>query len=214
MRTNRTTVGRLSERAAYDFETIAAILDEALTCHVGFVAQDGSPVVMPTIHARLDRTLYLHGSVLARWLKNAGAARLCITATIVDGLVLARSLFHSSLNYRSVVAMGRAQIVQSHEERLAALQAVSDHVCPRRWQDARRPSDGELAATIVVKMPIDEASAKIRSGPPKDSDEDLDLGVWAGVVPVFSGYGEPLPDPKLRPNIELPSYVPRTPQTR
>jgi nitroimidazol reductase NimA-like FMN-containing flavoprotein (pyridoxamine 5'-phosphate oxidase superfamily)/rhodanese-related sulfurtransferase len=207
MHGDRTTVGRLAERGAYDFPTVAAILDAALICHVGFVADDGQPIVLPTIHARIDRALYLHGSVLARWLKDAEGRRLCVTATLVDDIVLARSVFQSSMNYRSVVALGTAQIVRSPQERQAAFEAISEHVCPGRWKDARLPNDGELSATIVVKMPIEQASAKIRSGPPKDPQEDLALPYWAGLVPVRSEYGDPVADPKLPPEIAVPAYV-------
>lgn len=207
MRTDLTTLGRLAERGAYDFPTIAAIFDAALICHVGFVVEDSRPVVLPTIHARIDRTLYLHGSVLARWLRGAEGVRFCITATIVDDIVLARSVFQSSMNYRSAVAMGTAQIVRTPEERQAALEAVVEHVCPGRWSDARLPTAGELAATIVVKMPIAEGSAKIHTGPPKDVDEDLSLPIWAGLLPLRSGYSAPVPDPKLRSDIPVPSYL-------
>lgn len=209
MHTDRTTVGRLAERAAYDFDTIAAIFDEAKICHVGFVAEEGHPIVLPTIHARIDRALYLHGSVLARWLKGAAGARLCVTATIVDDIVLARSVFHSSMNYRSAVAMGNGEVVSSPEEREAAFEAIVEHVCPGRWSDARLPTGGELAATIVVKILIDEASAKIRTGPPKDVEEDLTLDIWAGLLPVRTAFGDPLPDPKLPSNIPVPPYVRR-----
>lgn len=204
-----TTVGRLAERGAYDFPTISAIFDAALICHVGFVAEDGRPVVLPTIHARIDRALYLHGSVLARWLKNADGARLCITVTIVDDIVLARSVFHSSMNYRSAVAMGRAEIVRSPQERQAAFEAITEHVCPGRWNDSRWPTDGELAATMVVRIPIDQASAKIRTGPPKDPDEDVGLDIWAGLLPMKTGYGEPVPAPNVRPGIPVPPYLTR-----
>lgn len=209
MRTDRTTVGRLADRAAYDFDTIAAIFDEAKICHVGFVAEDERPIVLPTIHARIDRALYLHGSVLARWLKGAAGTRLCVTATIVDDIVLARSVFHSSMNYRSAVAMGVGEVVRSAQERESAFEAIAEHICPGRWNDARLPTDGELAATIVVKIPIDEASAKIRTGPPKDVEEDLALDVWAGLLPMRSAFGEPIPDPKLRADIPVPPYVRR-----
>jgi len=209
MHADRTTVGRLAERGAYDFPTIAAILDAALICHVGFVADDGQPIVLPTIHARIHRALYLHGSVLAHWLKDAEGTRLCVTATIVDDIVLARSVFQSSMNYRSAVALGTAQIVRSPQEREAAFKAISEHVCPGRWNDARLPNDGELAATIVVKVPIEQASAKVRTGPPKDPQEDLALGYWAGLVPVSSEYGDPVADPKLPPEIAVPPYVRR-----
>lgn len=209
MRTDRTTVGRLADRAAYDFDTIAAIFDEAKICHVGFVAEDERPIVLPTIHARIDRALYLHGSVLARWLKGAAGTRLCVTATIVDDIVLARSVFHSSMNYRSAVAMGVGEVVRSAQERESAFEAIAEHICPGRWNDARLPTDGELAATIVVKIPIDEASAKIRTGPPKDVEEDLALDIWAGLLPMRSAFGEPIPDPKLRADIPVPPYVRR-----
>jgi uncharacterized protein len=209
MQSDLTTVGRLAERGAYDFQTIAGIFDAALICHVGFVADEGRPVVLPTIHARVDRTLYLHGSVLARWLKGADGARLCITTTIVDDIVLARSVFHSSMNYRSAVAMGTAAIVREPQERDAAFQAITEHVCPGRWNDARWPNDGELTATIVVKMPIEQASAKIRTGPPKDVEEDLSLGIWAGLLPLRTVYEEPIPDPRLRAGIPVPPYLRR-----
>ena len=207
MRIDITTVGRLAERAAYDFPTIAEIFDAALICHVGFVASDSQPVVLPTIHARIERTLYLHGSALARWLKNAQGAKLCITATIVDDVVLARSVFHSSMNYRSAVAMGVGEVVTSPHEREAAFRAITEHVCPGRWNDARWPDEGELAATIVVKMPIEQASAKIRTGPPKDPQEDVALNIWAGVLPLRKGYGDPVPSPNLRADIPIPAYL-------
>jgi nitroimidazol reductase NimA-like FMN-containing flavoprotein (pyridoxamine 5'-phosphate oxidase superfamily) len=202
-------LGRHPERGHYDFPTIAAIFDEALICHVGFVAEEGRPVVLPTIHARIDRALYLHGSVLARWLKNASGAKLCITATIVDDLVLARSAFNHSMNYRSAVAMGTAEVVQSPRERESAFEAIVEHVCPGRWSDARWPSDGEAAATVIVKMAIENASAKIRTGPPTDIASDLELDVWAGLLPLCRGYGEPIPDPNLRPNVAVPAYLRR-----
>lgn len=207
MRNDITTVGRLAERAAYDFPTIAAIFDAALICHVGFVASEGQPVVLPTIHARIERTLYLHGSALARWLKNAHGAKLCITAAIVDEIVLARSVFHSSMNYRSAVAMGSAQVVTSPQEREAAFRAITEHVCPGRWNDARWPDEGELAATIVVKMPIEQASAKIRTGPPKDPQEDVASNIWAGLLPLRKGYGDPVPSENLRADIPIPAYL-------
>jgi nitroimidazol reductase NimA-like FMN-containing flavoprotein (pyridoxamine 5'-phosphate oxidase superfamily) len=204
-------LGRHPERGRYDFPTIAAIFDEALICHVGFVADDGCPIVLPTIHARVERMLYLHGSVLARWLKNADGAQLCITATIVDDIVLARSAFNHSMNYRSAVAMGTAEIVRSPQERELALEAVVEHVCPGRWKDARWPTDGELAATMVVKMPIEHASAKMRTGPPGDTESDLTRDIWAGLLPLLTGYGDPIPDPKLRSGIPVPPYLRRRP---
>lgn len=209
MQSDLTTISRLADRGAYDFPTIAAIFDAALICHAGFVAEEGYPVVLPTIHARIDRTLYLHGSVLARWLKSADGAKFCITATIVDDIVLARSVFHSSMNYRSAVAMGTAEIVRSPQERDAAFQAITEHVCPGRWSDARWPNEGELTATIVVKVPIERASAKIRTGPPKDVEEDLSLDVWAGLLPLRTGYEAPIPDPRLRADTPVPPYLRR-----
>ncbi len=203
-------LGRHPERGHYDFQTIAAIFDEALICHVGFVSAENQPIVLPTIHARVDRTLYLHGSVLARWLKSAEGTKLCITATIVDDIVLARSAFNHSMNYRSAVAMGTAEIVQSPQERESALEAVVEHVMPGRWKDARSPTPGELAATVVVKMPIEQASAKIRSGPPVDIASDLSLDIWAGLLPLHSGYDTPVPDPKLRSGISVPEYLRRS----
>jgi len=212
--TDPVALGRHPERGDYDFATVASIFDEALICHVGFVADEGYPVVLPTIHARIDRTLYLHGSVLARWLKSAEGAQLCITATIVDEIVLARSVFNHSMNYRSAVAMGTARIVRSPEERERALEAVSEHICPGRWGDARLPAEGELAATIVVKVPIEHASAKIRTGPPGDPQSDLSRDVWAGLLPLRSGYDEPIPDPKLPPEIAVPPYLARLAQRK
>lgn len=200
-------VGRHAERASYDLETIAAIFDEALICHVGFVAGDGQPVVLPTIHARVGRAIYLHGSVLARWLKNANGTKFCVTATLVDDIVLARSVFNSSMNYRSAVVMGTGEIVRSEEERYAALEAVVEHVCRGRWNDARLPTEGELRATIVVKVPIEAASAKVRSGPPADAESDLATDYWAGLIPLRTVRGAPIPDPKLRTGISVPPYV-------
>jgi nitroimidazol reductase NimA-like FMN-containing flavoprotein (pyridoxamine 5'-phosphate oxidase superfamily) len=199
-------LGRHPERGDYDFATVASIFDEALICHVGFVAGE-RPIVLPTIHARIDRTIYLHGSVLARWLKGAEGTELCVTATIVDALVLARSVFNHSMNYRSAVVIGTAELVRSPEERKLALEAVTQHVCPGRWGDARLPAESELAATIVVKVPIAHASAKIRSGPAADPQGDLERDVWAGLLPLRSGFGDPVPDPKLLPRIPVPSYL-------
>jgi uncharacterized protein len=200
-------LGRHPERGSYDFETVAAILDEALICHVGFVSADGQPVVLPTIHTRIDRALYLHGSVLARWLKNAAGTKLCVTATLVDDIVLARSAFNSSMNYRSAVVMGVAEVVESEEERWAALEAIVEHICPGRWADVRLPTAGELRTTLVVKLPIEQASAKIRSGPPGDFDDDLSTDFWAGLLPLRTVRGEPVPHPDLRADILVPKYL-------
>jgi nitroimidazol reductase NimA-like FMN-containing flavoprotein (pyridoxamine 5'-phosphate oxidase superfamily) len=200
-------LGRHPERGSHDFETVAAILDEALICHVGFVSEDGQPVVLPTIHTRIDRALYLHGSVLARWLKNAAGAKICVTATLVDDIVLARSAFNSSMNYRSAVVMGTAEVVESDEERWAALEAIVEHICPGRWADVRLPTAGELRTTLVVKLPIEQASAKIRSGPPGDFDDDLSTDFWAGLLPLRTVRGEPVPHPDLRADIPVPGYL-------
>ena len=191
--TPRTEVRRLAERAIYDREVINAILDEAIVCHVGF-AVEGSPVVIPTIHARVDDTLYFHGSPASRMLRSLkkGVA-VSVAVTLLDGLVVARTPFHQSLNYRSVVVFGRARLVDDPDEKLAALQAVTDHVTPGRWEDSRPPTDTEVHGTLVLALPLDEASAKVRTGPPVDEEEDLALPHWAGVVPMSLVPGEPIP---------------------
>ena len=203
----RTTVKRLPARGAYDRETVHAILDEALMCHVGFI-DDGHPFVIPTIHVRRDDRLYLHGSNASRMLRVlAGGAPACITVTLLDGLVLARSAFHHSMNYRSVVVLGTARRVDDPTEKWDALHALSEHVCRGRWADARQPSALEMAATTVVAFAMNEASAKIRTGPPKDDAEDYALPVWAGVLPLAMTPGAAMPDPLLSPGIALPDYV-------
>ncbi|HUQ39983.1 MAG TPA: pyridoxamine 5'-phosphate oxidase family protein [Acidimicrobiales bacterium] len=191
---DRARVRRRAQRADYDRATIHAIIDEALICHVGFVV-DGAPRVIPTIHARIDDTVYLHGSVASRMLRTLReGVPACLTVTILDGLVLARSAFHHSMNYRSVVVHGVAREVVDRDEKLRALEAVTNHVVPGRWDVARRPNATEVTTTLVLAMPIDEASAKVRTGPPIDDPEDMGLDVWAGVVPVSSVRGEPIPD--------------------
>ncbi len=198
----------MPERGDHDIGTINSILDEALICHVGFVTEDGYPVVIPTIHARNGNTLYLHGSPASRMLRSLkGGAEVCVTVTIVDGLVLARSVFHHSMNYRSVVVFGRPREVNDQEEKLRALEAVTEHVAHGRWTDARRPNESELKGTTVLAVDLDEASAKMRSGPPGDDDEDYELPVWAGIVPVATTYGAPVDDPRLRRGIEPPGYA-------
>jgi hypothetical protein len=194
MRTARTTVKRHPERGAYDRATIDAILDEALICHVGFVA-DGQPYVIPTIHARDGDTLYLHGSPGSRMLRNlAGGVDVCVTVTLLDGLVLARSVYHHSMNYRSVVVLGRAREVTDRDAKLRAMRTVVEHVVPGRWDDARQPNEAELKGTTILEISLDEASAKIRNGPPKDNEEDLDLPFWAGVVPLALVPSAPIAD--------------------
>jgi uncharacterized protein len=203
----RSAIRRLPERAAYERETIQAILDEGLVCHVGFVA-DQQPFVIPCVYGRIGDRLYLHGSSASRMLRAlAEGGAVCVTVTLLDGLVLARSAFHHSMNYRSVVVLGTAAPVTDAEERLAALRAIVEHVVPGRWGEARRPSARELAQTLVVSLPTDEASAKLRRGPPLDDADDLELPVWAGELPLRMAAGEPVADPALRPGIAPPAWA-------
>jgi nitroimidazol reductase NimA-like FMN-containing flavoprotein (pyridoxamine 5'-phosphate oxidase superfamily) len=206
--TERTGVRRLPERGEYDIATINAVLDEALFCHIGFVADDGYPVVIPTIHARSGATLYLHGSPASRMLRTLReGADVCITVTLVDGLVLARSVFHHSMNYRSVVVFGRPREVTDPDEKMHALEVITEHVAHGRWADARHPNETEFKGTTVLALEIDEASAKTRSGPPGDDDEDYALPIWAGVVPVTTTFGPRIDDPALTDGIDPPDYV-------
>ncbi|HXX39992.1 MAG TPA: pyridoxamine 5'-phosphate oxidase family protein [bacterium] len=203
----RTRIRRHAERAKYDRATVEAILDEALICHVGFVVE-GQPYVIPTIHARVEDRVYMHGSSVSRMLRTlAEGVPACLTATVLDGLVLARSSFSHSMNYRSVVVLGTAREVTDPDEKLAALEAIVEHVVPGRWADARWPNEVEMRSTGVLRMPLDEASAKIRTGPPKDRVEDLGLGVWAGVIPLSLVPGDPIADPNLPGDIDVPAYV-------
>jgi nitroimidazol reductase NimA-like FMN-containing flavoprotein (pyridoxamine 5'-phosphate oxidase superfamily) len=203
----RTTVKRLPKRGAYDPETIAAILDEALACHVGFTV-DGQPYVIPTIHGRLGDRLYLHGSAASRMLRSlSGGIPACVTATLIDGLVMARSAFHHSMNYRSAVVLGRATLVEEPEEKLEALRVIVEHVNPGRWADVRWPSEKELLATSVLALPLDEASAKIRTGPPIDDEEDMDVACWAGVVPLTLTAAAPIPDARCKPGFAAPEFL-------
>src|SRR5712691_7022517 len=201
----RTRIHRLPQRGSYNQETIHAILDEALICHVGFVVE-GRPVVIPTIHARIDNQLYFHGSPAAGMLRTLReGVDACVTVTILDGLVLARSAFHHSMNYRSVVVFGRAEEVVDREEKLRVLTTLVEHVCRGRSADARGPSEKELKQTLVLRLSIREASAKIRTGPPLDDAEDYALPVWAGVLPLTL-----TPQPPVADNaVELPNYVAR-----
>jgi nitroimidazol reductase NimA-like FMN-containing flavoprotein (pyridoxamine 5'-phosphate oxidase superfamily) len=204
---DRTRVRRVPQRGAYERETIDAILDETLISHVGFL-HDGHPVVIPTLHARLGDRLYLHGSAASRMLRTlAKGVPVCATATLVDGLVLARSAFHHSVNYRSVVVFGTATLVEPGEETVKALELFTEKLLPGRWADVRPPTRQELKGTKVLSLPLDEASAKVRTGPPIDEDEDYDLPVWAGVLPLATEVAEPQPDPRLDPAIETPGYV-------
>ena len=191
-----TTVRRLAGRGNYERATIYAILDEALICQVGF-AVDGRPVVIPTIHARIDDTLYFHGSAASRMLRSLREGiDACVTVTLLDGLVLARSAFHHSMNYRSVVVLGRGREVTDGDEKLRALDAIVEHVVPGRAAVVRAPNQIELKQTLVIALPLTEASAKIRTGPPVDEEADYALDVWAGVVPMALVKGEPIRDPR------------------
>ncbi len=203
----RDRVTRMPSRADYERETIAAILDAALVSHVGTVAPAGHPVVIPTLHARAGKWLYIHGSSASPTLRRAGQAEICLTATLLDGLVLARSAVHHSVNYRSVVVFGRPVPVEDDEAKLRALEAFTEKLVPGRWGDARLPTGQELKATAVLRMPLDEASAKIRAGGPLDDEEDYELPVWAGTVGLRLAAGRPEPDERLLPGVECPAYV-------
>lgn len=202
----RATVKRNRQRGRYDAETVHAILDEALVCHLGAVV-DGSPVVLPNLHVRVGETVYLHGASANALLNGGDGAEVCLTATLVDGLVLARSAFHHSVNYRSVVVHGRARRVDDPAEKRAALDALVDHVVPGRAAASRAPSDTELRSTMLLALPIDEASAKLRTGPPIDDEDDLGLPHWAGVLPLSTVAGTPLPDPALPVGTPVPDHV-------
>jgi nitroimidazol reductase NimA-like FMN-containing flavoprotein (pyridoxamine 5'-phosphate oxidase superfamily) len=197
LQTPRTTVKRLPKRAAYDRATVDAILDEGRVCHVGF-AVDGQPFVLPTVYARIDTTLYFHGSAASRMLGEVGAGiPCCLTVTHLDGLVLARSAFHHSVNYRSVVVLGVARLVADPAEKLAALRSIVDHVVPERWSEVREPLPQEVKATSVLALPIEEASAKIRRGDPIDDEEDYARPVWAGTIPFALTAGKAIADARL-----------------
>jgi nitroimidazol reductase NimA-like FMN-containing flavoprotein (pyridoxamine 5'-phosphate oxidase superfamily) len=206
----RTRVRRVHRNAHYDRGTIDAILDAALVCHLGFV-HDGQPYVIPTLHARIGDRLYVHGSSASRTLRTlASGAPMCATVTLIDGLVLARSVFEHSVNYRSVVVLGAATVVDDPSEKLTALQALTEQLLPGRNADARQPTRAELKATAALWLPLDEASAKVRTGPPSDGDtEDALLDVWAGEIPLVTKAGTPVPDPALRPGIRVPAYARR-----
>ncbi len=206
-KTKRTRVVRKPDRGCYDRATVYAILDEALVCHVGIV-EDGKPVVIPTAHWRDGDRLYLHGSRASRLLRAMrDGAEVCVTVTLLDGLVLARSGFHHSMNYRSVVIFGRADPVEGRAEKLAAMRAFTERIAPGRWDELRPPTDKEIRATQVMALPLVEVSAKVRRGPPADDEADYAHPVWAGEVPIMQTTGEPVPDPRLAPGIELPAYL-------
>ncbi len=202
----RTTIRRHPERARHDRETLLSILDEGLICHLGFVV-DGTPFVMPTMYARHGEVLYIHGSPASRMLRTAaGPADVCLTVTLLDGLVLARSVFSHSMNYRSVVVVGRAEEVTDRAEKMMASRALIEHVCRGRWADARHPNARELDTTMVLRLPLDEASAKVRAGGPKDSEADLGLAVWAGELPLRVRPLPPVPEDQFSDE-RPPGYV-------
>jgi len=205
--TERTQVKRLPKRGHYDSETIYSILDAGFVCHVGF-AVDGQPYVIPTNYGRSGHTLYLHGSAASRMLKTlSGGVPVCVTVTLVDGLVLARSAFHHSVNYRSVVILGTAQLVEDPAEKMGALRIFTEHVMKGRWDDVRQPTEQELKATTVLALPLEEVSAKVRTGGPKDDDEDYALPVWAGVLPLETVARSPEPDALRKNDPPLPEYL-------
>jgi nitroimidazol reductase NimA-like FMN-containing flavoprotein (pyridoxamine 5'-phosphate oxidase superfamily) len=204
-RTERTSLRRLPERAHYDRQTVHSILDEGFICHVAFV-EDGQPYALPTGYARIGETLYLHGSTGSRLGLRPGMD-VCVTVTLIDGIVLARSAFHHSFQYRSVMVLGRTELVTDPTEKDAALGALVEHFMPGRSADARPGSRREVAATAVLAVPLEEVSAKARTGDPKDDDEDYALPVWAGVLPLALTPGDPVPDSQLDPTIPVPAYV-------
>jgi uncharacterized protein len=207
--TARTTLKRLPQRGDYDRELINQILDEGFICHVGFVVDD-EPFVIPTGYARVDDKLFIHGSQASRMLRALEKGiEVCVTVTLIDGLVLARSAFHHSMNYRSVVVFGRATVVDDRAEKMAALLALSEHMIPGRWADVRAPHERELQLTTVLCLPLTEASAKVRTGPPLDDEEDYEMDVWAGVIPLRLIAEAPLDDPRLPAEIAAPDYARR-----
>jgi len=195
--TERTEVHRLPKRGVYDQAQVHSILDEGFICHIGFVV-DGQPYVVPTGYGRVDERLFIHGSSASRMLRKLDQGiDLCFTVTLVDGLVLARSAFHHSMNYRSVMVLGKAQTITDREEKLAALRSITNHIVPGRWEEVREPDDRELKATSVLALDLDEVSAKVRTGPPIDDEEDYTLPIWAGVVPLRCQVQAPLADSRL-----------------
>lgn len=205
--TERTQLHRRSERGNYDRQVVNQIVDEALYCHVGFVYEQ-QPYVMPTIHTRIGDQLYLHGAAASRMLRAIGEGiPVCVTVTILDGLVLARSAFHHSMNYRSVVILGKASVATDRAEKMRAMEAIVEHMIAGRWNDVRQPSEKELNATRVLKIPTEEASAKFRIGPPLDDEHDYTLPCWAGELPLKLAGGKPVAAPRLGPDVTLPKYL-------
>ncbi len=206
MKTPRTKLRRKPSRGSHERATIEAIFDEALVSHLG-VIDDGLPVVIPTLHVRVGSHVYLHGSAASRALRESKGAEVCLTATLVDGLVLARAVMHHSANYRSAMLFGAGEWIEDEAEKLTALEALVEKLVPGRWADARIPTEKELRATALLRIPLEEASAKVRTGPPGDDDEDMELPVWAGVVGLRTVAGEPEPDELLAAGIEPPAYL-------
>lgn len=205
--TERTKVKRIPKRGNFDRETIYSILDEGFVCHVGFTAH-GQTFVIPTGYARRDDTLLIHGSAASRMMRSlSGGIDVCVTVTLLDGLVLARSAFHHSVNYRSVVIFGKARLIEDEQEKLESLYAFTEHIVPNRWNEIREPNELELKATTVLALPLEEASAKIRTGDPVDDAEDYEMDVWAGVIPLHITAGEPIDDAQLKGKIEVPDYA-------
>ena len=205
--TSRTRLVREAERAVYDREAVYRILDEGFLCHVGFVVE-GQPFVIPTSYGRKDDTLLIHGSAASRMLRNLNdGVPICITVTLLDGLVLARSIFNHSMNYRSVIVLGKAELVGDPAEKIEALRLIAEHIIPGRWADSRQPNEREIKATSVLRLPIEEFSAKVRSGPPIDDEEDYSFPTWAGVIPLEMKAGEPVHDPRLLSIHAVPEYA-------
>jgi len=203
----RTRLVREADRAVYDRAAAYRILDEGFICHVGFVV-DGQPFVIPTGYGRVGDNLYIHGSAASRMLRRVDeGVAVCVTVTLLDGLVLARSIFNHSMNYRSVVILGTARAVNDPAEKLEALRLLSQHILPGRWVEARLPNEKELKATLVMRLPIEEFSAKVRQGPPVDDEEDYAFSTWAGVVPLTMVAGEPIDDARLMPGLKAPEYA-------
>jgi uncharacterized protein len=207
--TERTRVVREPQRAVYDREAIYKILDEGMVCHLGFAAEE-QPYVIPTLYARIGDAIYFHGSAASRMLRGlSGGASVCLTVTLTDGIVVARSIFNHSMNYRSVVALGKATIVDEPAEKLEALRAFSEKILPGRWEDARKPNAQELKATSILRLPLTEVSAKVRSGPPHDDAPDLPLPIWAGVIPLRMVADAPIREERCSTEILMPEYVAR-----
>lgn len=205
--TLRTRVVREADRAVYDREAVYRILDEGFLCHAGFVV-DGQPFVIPTSYGRKDASLYIHGSAASRMLRQIKeGVPVCITVTLLEGLVLARSIFNHSMNYRSVVILGKAALVDDPQEKLEALRLLSEHILPGRWEDSRQPNERELKATSVLRVPIEEFSAKVRQGPAIDDEDDYSFPTWAGVIPLQMVAGTPIDDARLLPGQETPEYA-------